>query len=98
MWNEGTNCGLELPLRPKTNPETHEEFRGLLEVFRGNSFVNSLEQARATVSRSGFQADVDVGVDVRIASEVPYERRTFDSPHIPDLIVLQVAVRVVRHV
>ena len=35
---------------------------------------------------------------MRIAAEVPYERRTFDSPYIPDLIVLQVAVRVVRHV
>lgn len=83
----------ETPLREVTNPETRDEFRGLLQ----NCDYQILSEARMTLARSavsssGFETDIDVSVNVRVASEVPDERRTFDSPDVPDFVALQVAV------
>ena len=46
----------------------------------------------------GFhRANVDIRMDVRCTTEVPYEARTFDSPHVPDFVVAEITILVERH-
>ena len=44
-----------------------------------------------------FVSDVDVGVDMRSASEVPDKRRPFDSPAVPDFVGKKIALLVEGH-
>ena len=51
-----------------------------------------------TEPSSGLQADINVSVDMRIASKMPHEGWAFNSPDVPDFVALEVAICIVRHV
>lgn len=57
-----------------------------------------LREARQTNQSLSRFANVNPRVNMWLAAEVPHHRRTFDLPYVPDFIVANVLVFVIREV
>src|SRR5205814_1318817 len=56
------------------------------------------EKGEVESQRSSLPLNVDPGVDVRFAAEIPKHRRPFNLPDIPDPVVADVLVLIKGHV